>query len=149
MLRRVGPQLIAVELIVPPSRAPIFAHINCLPSYSKLIEYMIGEIGFDPSKIVVIPKAYSTIPETLHDLTAMGVRVEKGNGIMEVGHYNKYAAPILNAACVYAAKLIDTPRVADRAILLDDGGSLTEFWYKHQLHDKIQTISVQQTTSGI
>jgi hypothetical protein len=152
MLRRIGPQLIAVDEFMPivsPSRALVFAHIHCLPSYSKLVEYMIDEIGLDPSKMVVIPKAYSTIPETLHELRAMGVRVERANGTPEVGHYNKYAAPILNAACVYATKLINSARVADRAILLDDGGSLTEFWYKHQLHDKIQTVSIQQTTSGI
>jgi hypothetical protein len=110
---------------------------------------MIDEIGFDPSKIVVIPKAYSTIPETLHELKAMGIQVEISNGKIEVGRYNRYAAPALKSACDYAAKLIDGRRDARRAILLDDGGSLTEFWYKSQLHEKIKTTSVQQTTSGL
>jgi hypothetical protein len=152
MLRCIGPDLLALDGFSPsvsPSRALIFAHIHCLPSYSKLLGHMIDELQFDPSKMLVIPKAYSTIPETLHELNAMGVRVENPDGLFQVGDYTKSAAPSINAACEYAAKLIDNPRVADRAILLDDGGSLTEFWYKHQLHEKIQTVSVQQTTSGI
>jgi hypothetical protein len=110
---------------------------------------MIDEIGFDPSKIIVIPKAYSTVPETLHELKAMGIRVEASIGKIQVGHYNAYAAPTLKSACDFAAKFIDDRRDARRAILLDDGGSLTEFWYKSQLHEKIKTTSVQQTTSGV
>jgi hypothetical protein len=152
MLRSIGPKLLALDGFsqsLSSSRALVFAHIHCLPSYSKLFGYMIDEIGFDPSKIVVIPKAYSTIPETLHELKAMGIRVEMPNGKIEVGRYNAYAASALNSACDYAARLIDSRRDARRAILLDDGGSLTEFWYKGQLHEKIQTTSVQQTTSGL
>jgi hypothetical protein len=152
MLRSVGPKLLAVDGFsqsLSPSSVLVFAHIHCLPSYSKLLGYMIDEIGFDPSAMVVIPKAYSTIPETLHELKAMGIRVEMSNGKLEIGRYNEYAASALKSACGYAAELIDKRRDACRAILLDDGGSLTEFWYKWQLHKKIKTMSVQQTTSGL
>jgi hypothetical protein len=152
MLKCIGPELLAVDGFsrnVSPSRTLIFAHIHCLPSYSKLLGYMIDELRFDPSQVFVVPKSYSTIPETLHELREMRVGIANPNGSFQVGYYNKSAAPTLNAACQYAAKLIDNSRTAERAILLDDGGSLTEFWYKHQLHEKIQTVSVQQTTSGI
>jgi len=83
MLRSIGPKLLAVDgfsELLSPSRVLIVAHIHCLPSYSKLLGYMIDEIGFDPSKIIVIPKAYSTVPETLHELKAMGIRVEASIG---------------------------------------------------------------------
>jgi hypothetical protein len=152
MLGHIGPKLLAVDgfsEMVPPSRVLIFAHIHCLPSYAKLLGYMIDGIGFKPSNIVVIPKAYSTVPETLHELKAMGIRIEKTGGIIRVGHYNKYAAPALKSACEYAAELIAGRRDIERAILIDDGGSLTEFWHKHNIHQKITTISVQQTTSGM
>jgi hypothetical protein len=152
MLRCIGPQLLAVDGIkqnVSPSRTMIFAHIHCLPSYSKLLGYMIDELRFDPSQMFVVPKAYSTIPETLHELKDMGVGIANPNGVFQVGYYNNSAALTLNAACRYAAKLIDNSRAVDRAILLDDGGSLTEFWHKHQLHERIQTVSIQQTTSGL
>jgi D-isomer specific 2-hydroxyacid dehydrogenase, NAD binding domain len=152
MLRCIGPELLAVDGIkryVSPSRTLIFAHIHCLPSYSKLLGYMIDVLRFVPSQMFVVPKAYSTIPETLHELKAMGVGIANPNGVFQVGYYNNSAALTLNAACRYAAKLIDNSRVAERAVLLDDGGSLTEFWHKHQLHERIKTVSVQQTTSGI
>jgi len=153
MLGSIGPSLLAdgVSPRISPSRTLVFAHIHCLPSYSKLLGYMIDEIGFDPAKIVVIPKVYSTVPETLHELRDMGIRVEKTNGGLRVGRYSQYAAPTLNAACAHAEKLIDNlgSRSVDRAILLDDGGSLTEFWYRYKLQEKIYTVSLQQTTSGI
>jgi S-adenosylhomocysteine hydrolase len=147
MLRHIGSKRPTFN--VHPSRVLVFAHIHCLPSYSRLLAYMIKEVGFDPSRMVVIPKAYSTIPKTLDEIDALGIRVERTEIAIKIGYYDKCAAPALKAACNYASRYINNQHPADGAILLDDGGFLTEFWHKCHLHEKLYTISVQQTTSGI
>ena len=133
------------------SQAFIFAHVHCLPSFIKLLGFMV-EAGFDPSNIVIIPKAYSTIPQALHDLRVrIGFKVLLSDAELKPGCYDEYAAFTLNEACKiaeeeFARKGTSRPL---RMILLDDGGTLTERWFIDGLADRFETVSVQQTTSGL
>jgi hypothetical protein len=122
-----------------------------LPSFVKLLGFMI-ETGFDPSKIIIIPKAYSTIPQAIHDLRLrMGFKVLLSGAKLRPGRYDEYAAITLSEACKIAeeefGKKGDSKPL--RVILLDDGGTLTERWFNDGLANRFETVSVQQTTSGL
>ena len=132
------------------SQVVIFAHIHCLPSYVDLLSFMIEKAGFDRSKIIVIPKAYSTIPDSLQELKRkLGFRVLLSDEELRRGHYDEYAAFSLNRASEIADEFGKNDRKPPRIVLLDDGGTLTERWFNHGLACRFETVSVQQTTSGL
>jgi len=111
---------------------------------------MIEKAGFDPSKIFVIPKAYSTIPASLNELSRrMGFRLLLSDGDLLPGRYDEYATSSLNRACEIAERFEGSDRRPPRIVLLDDGGMLTERWFDYGLANRFETVSVQQTTSGL
>ena len=111
---------------------------------------MIEKAGFDRSKIIVIPKAYSTIPGSLQELKRkLGFRVSMSDEELRPGHYDDYAAFSLTRACEIADELGKNDRKPPRIVLLDDGGTLTEHWFVRELAGRFETVSVQQTTSGL
>ncbi|WP_027530809.1 NAD(P)-dependent oxidoreductase [Bradyrhizobium sp. WSM3983] len=153
LLGQVRPDFLMRDGFAPKSaisEAVIFAHIHCLPSSVELLSFLIEKVGFDPSKIIVIPKAYSTIPNSLQELKRqMGFRVLLSEGELRRGLYDEYAAVSLNRACEIADEFGKYERKPPRVVLLDDGGTLTERWFNYGLASRFETVSVQQTTSGL
>jgi hypothetical protein len=126
----------------------LLAHIHILSSTIPFFRRLLS-LGFAASAIVVVPKSYSTMPAARAELERMGCHmVGDDEELFESGGYDRVIQRPLSQACELGA-LLYRNRFAKRCILVDDGGALTESWWRfHQGERYLDTISVQQTSSG-
>lgn len=108
---------------------------HILGPQKKMFESFI-ELGFDPQKIIILGKIYSTNTEVLKELEQRQVKIrqpEFSNGIFDIEHRNN---------CL---NLLDTIPADAKCILLDDGGELIKVF-----SDAKRNIifAVEQTSSG-
>jgi hypothetical protein len=151
MLDFVSPPLLeddGYRQIVDPSDCVLVAHIHILPSTVALIGQFIA-LGFSPKSIVLVPKSYSTIQGALTRIQAMGCHVVPTTDAHIIGHYDTTVQAPLRRACLEAHTISDARR-AQRCILIDDGGLLTDAWWaQFGPARKPTVVSVQQTASGL
>jgi hypothetical protein len=151
MLDLVSPALLeddGYRQLVDPSDCVLVAHIHILPSTVALMGQFI-KLGFSPKSIVLVPKSYSTIQVALTRIQAMGCQVVPTTDVHIIGHYDTTAQAPLRRACMEAYTISDVKR-AQRCILIDDGGLLTDAWWaQFGPARKPTVVSVQQTSSGL
>ncbi len=130
-----------------PSECLVLLHIHALPSNVWLLERLI-RLGFRPQSIIVVPKKYSTIPPVQQQIRELGcVFIDTDLRLFRPGSYDQYAERTLQQAVLRAqGSCHDNIR---RCILVDCGGMLTDNWSRLNKRTPPDTISVQQTTSGL
>jgi hypothetical protein len=141
-----------LKILVNPKNVFILAYVHCLPSMIYLIGALIELYGIDPSQIIVLCKPYSRIDGAIKKLKMARVRVLDSSFKFQPGRYDEEAWKGISNACDFVYKLSkksigksNRPRV----ILVDDGGLLTEHWYRKFRDQEIEVVSVQQTASGV
>ncbi len=155
MLLQIDMDLLADDGFIPKYRIDnivILAQLHCLPSLIPLIERMIYHEGIKPSKIVLIPKCYSTIPSVLEHLNQLGIQLVDECRYFQPGNYDSPSFQMLQIGCRKAYALCRTiQRLGHnpRLVIVDDGGLLTKNWRKMDSPKSIDAISVQVTASGL
>jgi hypothetical protein len=149
ILKHVTPEILEQEGYrqrIAPCKCVVIAHVHAMPSVVPLFKRLI-ELGFKRDAIIIAPKPYSTIKSVQRALRHLGCEViEDTSGDFAPGRYDEAAQRILERACRRGLT-----RFADgsqRCVLIDDGGMLTDVWHRLNPEGR-QTISVQQTASGI
>jgi S-adenosylhomocysteine hydrolase len=133
-----------------PKDIYILAYVHCLPSMVDLIRAMISALGVTASKIVILPKVYSRIESAAEQLRQLGVSVVEYKVCFEYGYYDESAWSSIEDACRIVHDRVVKGKSSDsRVVLVDDGGLLTECWHKLYNAERIETVSVQQTASGM
>lgn len=133
----------------------VFLYVHCLPSFEKLIAFMIERYGFLPQSIFVLPKRYSRIRSSLNRLKELNVNVIDSEFSFRIGYFDQAADREILRACKdvmakISAKQKNKGQKKGRVILVDDGGQLTRVWQKlNGRNGGIETVSVQQTASGL
>ena len=132
-------------LEIPPGIA-VVAHTHCLPSAAAtLFPWLLGA-GLSPDRLLVITKPYSTIPRSLEALTKRGLALVAEPDPCAFPDYAALSDHLLRQG-------LETARArfagAERLLLLDDGGMLTECWSSRFRDIAAHTISIQQTSSGV
>jgi hypothetical protein len=131
-----------------PAKCVLVMHVHVLPSLMLLIDRLIG-LGFREEAIIVVGKSYSTIPAAAADLAERGVVFIAGRADeFSPGYFDHANRTILARACHQAAGLASELN-SERAILVDDGGLLSEVWYSEVGRYRLHVVSVQQTASGL
>jgi hypothetical protein len=126
----------------------ILAHLHCVSSIARLFHMLLSHAR----QIILIPKPYSTIPSVAEDLVKLGVTVIRTPTHFVPGHYDEAASMHLKEGCkkaVHSCFDITKKDRKARLILVDDGGMLTETWWRHFRSAEIDVVSVQQTASGV
>lgn len=130
----------------------ILAHLHCLPSTIRFFQILTREDLSIPSKqIILIPKPYSTMSAVEATLSRMGLSVLSGSIPFKPGYYDGAASVMLKKGCEEANKACRNIRNKGgmpRLVLVDDGGMLTETWWRHFETGDFEIASVQQTSSG-
>lgn len=129
------------------NKSVLVMHVHCLPSLIPLVEVCV-QFGFLSENIVLIPKPYSTIGAALEKLSRLGIEIRDERIYFHPGHYDEAAHVLLDRG---AKKSLDRCAEigADRLIIVDDGGFLSEKIAKHIRDTKFRIVSIQQTASGI
>lgn len=140
-----------MNLKVAPSECFLVMYCHVVPSFTALLERLI-DLGFDPGSIHVIPKQYSKVDDSVKNCAALGAITHAMKSKRKLGHYDEYSIlqlrEIIKGIAFSSAKPVFRNSVK-RAILVDDGGFLTRHWHRLGLHNQIETVSIQQTASGI
>ena len=109
------------------------------------------DLSIPQKQIVLISKSYSTVPRIEDDLNGMGISVLGENAQFKPGYYDFAASFLLKSGCQKARDIcaeIAKKGRKPRLVLVDDGGMLTETWWKHHKDERFDIVSVQQTASG-
>jgi hypothetical protein len=131
----------------------ILAHLHCLPSIIRLFDMLLTQdLSIPARQIMLIPKPYSTIPSAVEEVRKLGISVVRTPDRFEPGHYDEAVSSHLKEGCRKASNVcfdIAKGGRKPRLILVDDGGMLTETWWKLFRSTELEVISVQQTASGV
>ena len=130
----------------------VVLYTHCLPSFLDLIEFIV-ESGVLAGNIFVIPKLYSAVPSTVGKLDALGVKVLGHKFEFGYGHFDQAAREHVAVACKnvqkYVRRQANHQQSRNRVVLVDDGGLLTDAWTNICNGENTDTVSVQQTASGM
>jgi hypothetical protein len=130
----------------------ILAHLHCLPSTIKFFRILMRDDLSVPCKqIILIPKPYSTISAVETALKKNGMTVLVNSRAFKPGYYDCSASVMLKKGCEEANKacqIIGNKGRKPRLVLVDDGGMLTETWWRSFATGNYEIVSVQQTASG-
>lgn len=130
----------------------ILAHLHCLTSIKRFFEVLTDQdLSIPCRQIILIPKLYSTIPSVEASLRKTGIVVASDIPSFKPGYYDKSASQTLKSGCrsaVSACNDIIKKGRKPRLVLVDDGGMLTETWWRHFRTRDFDVVSVQQTASG-
>lgn len=147
----------------------LLAQLHCLPSTVELFARLLRpDVGILPSRVVIVPKPYSSIQSALQNMKEAGFRVIDQSPVIRPGHYDYAVDRGILEGCSEAFRicqsLVKSGRRA-RLVIVDDGGLLTETWWRlsdpknahtppayrldAEVLGKLDVISVQQTASGI
>jgi hypothetical protein len=141
------------ELQVRRDDVVILAHLHCVSSIAKLFHILLKhDVPIPARQVILIPKPYSTIPSVADELGKLGVTIIRTPTHFVPGHYDEAASMHLKEGCkkaVHACFDITKKDKRARLILVDDGGMLTETWWRHFRSPEIDVVSVQQTASGV
>jgi hypothetical protein len=133
---------------VDPSRCLLLLHIHVLPSMVVFFKRLL-ELKFLNTNILIIPKRYSTIAGAEKQIESLGCDIIRSpNEDFDPGWYDQYAEKVLERAVFKAKRKCEAG--IDRCILVDDGGLLTDMWWRNKLNrPNLDAISIQQTASGL
>ena len=141
------------ELQVRGEEVVILAHLHCLPSIVEFFRFLLTQdLAIPARQIVTIPKPYSTIASAAEEVKKLGVTLIQTSTEFEPGHYDEAVSLHLKAGCKKATQLcfdIIKRGRKPRLILVDDGGMVTETWWRHFRSSDFEVVSVQQTASGV
>lgn len=130
----------------------ILAHLHCLPSTIKFFQTLTrDDLSIPSTQIILIPKPYSTIAAVAATLSRMGLSVLSGSIPFKPGYYDYPASLLLKSGCRKASSVclgLKKKGRKPRLVLVDDGGMLTETWWRHFETGEFEIVSVQQTASG-
>ena len=133
--------------------AVILAHLHCLPSIQQFFSTLMrDDLAIPGRQIILIPKAYSTIASVEANLRRMGLTVLTNSSPFKPGRYDNFASVSLQSGCrsaVSVCREIMKKGRKPRLVLVDDGGLLTETWWRHYATAGVEVVSVQQTASGV
>ena len=147
----------------------LLAQLHCLPSTVDLFARLLRpDVGILPSRVVVVPKPYSSIPSALRDMKEAGFQIIDQTPVIRPGHYDNAVHRGILEGCSAAFRICQTLVKSGRRarlVIVDDGGLLTETWWRlsdpknahappaqrldAEVLSKLDVISVQQTASGI
>ena len=150
-------------------RIVALCQLHCLPSTVRLIVRLCStDIGINPRHIIFVPKSYSTISPSRLELEHLGVQLVDHTERFQPGCYDQSVKNSLVKACHLAGSTcaeLAAQGSRVRLVIIDDGGLLTEAWWtqwptprqasvfdvagSERTFSPIETVSVQQTTSGI
>src|SRR5262249_34256412 len=131
-----------LPLQVEPEKCLVIAHVHLLPSVIPLF-FRLQSLGFLPWNIIIIPKPYSTITYVSSALKQHKFDIREPEELnFKPGQYDTLSRRALAAACEYAAMRCQEQNVR-RCILVDDGGMLTDAWWRKRTHlEGVDVISV-------
>lgn len=142
---------LGLEIQCPIYGTYVLIHSHCLPSFVLLVRLIIRDIGIPASNITIVPKIYSSVPKCLEELRGLGCRVSAISPNLMPGGYDEFMQFCLKDECEKFAARVRRGRGRRRVIIVDDGGMITTHWYQINKNSgtPIESISIQQTTSGI
>ncbi len=156
VLRHVDFELLDQDSLYPTVHADnvvILGHLHCLPSTVELFRMIMqSDIAIDNSRIIIAPKPYSSISSAVRDLRTLGVHLIDEEIEFLPGQYDKMINPVIQSACEYAmltCNKIKAKHGKPRLIIIDDGGMMTDVWWRKYPKNGIEVISIQQTASGM
>lgn len=122
-----------------------------------MLKVLIDHYEFPATDIVVIPKPYSTVPQAEEELNELaetfGLEIVSSTSSFKPGCYDDVQQSVLRDACKKLLELVKKARNEQeqsvRVIVVDDGGLITTTWNAYCRLEKIDTISIQHTTSGV
>lgn len=132
----------------------LLIHAHLLPSFETLLNCLVDDFGFSADNIIVVGKAYSSIP-------VVASRIENRFGVENTiipeinfrpGLYDNSQTNNLYHGCARARNRITKIHGAGskpRILLVDDGGLMTTVWESNFGHLSIDVVSIQITASGI
>jgi hypothetical protein len=146
----------------------VLAQPHCLPSMVELFRQLTrADIGISPARVVIVPKAYSSIPSALCEFGKLGFRIVEDIRSHRLGDYDFAAHDSLLRGCIAALRMCRAhkfPGRKVRLIVIDDGGLLTETLWRlsdpehpkrlslwgldQSVFGRLEIISVQLTASG-
>jgi hypothetical protein len=130
----------------------ILAHLHCLPSTIMFFRILMrDDLSVPCRQIILIPKPYSTIAAVETALKKTGMTVVANSQPFKPGYYDSSASVMLKKGCEEANKacqIIKNKGRKPRLVLVDDGGMLTETWWRSFATGNYDIVSVQQTASG-
>jgi hypothetical protein len=130
----------------------ILAHLHCLPSTIELFNMLLrDDLSIPGKQIVLIPKSYSTIESAENNLNKLGIAILSEKAPFKPGYYDSSASSLLKSGCQRAFSICNEVIKRGRKprlVLVDDGGMLTETWWKNFETGEFEVVSVQQTASG-
>ncbi len=109
------------------------------------------DLSIPGKQIVLIPKSYSTIESAENNLNKLGIAILSEKAPFKPGYYDSSASSLLKSGCQRAfsiCKEVIKRGRKPRLVLVDDGGMLTETWWKTFETGEFEVVSVQQTASG-
>ena len=131
----------------------VLAHLHCLPSIVRLFYILLTQDLSVPAKqVILIPKPYSTIASAADDVRKLGISIIRTDGQFRLGRYDEAVSSHLKEGCRKAHHIccdIVKKGRKPRLVLVDDGGMLTETWWRHFHSSDFEAVSVQQTASGV
>jgi hypothetical protein len=147
----------------------ILAQLHCLPSTVELFGRLLKQdVDIRPDRVVIVPKPYSSIDSALREIREWGFLVVDKDIQIQPGRYDRAVQRSITSGCIEAFRICQTLIRSNRRarlIILDDGGILTETWWRladlrvrgafakyhldAEVLDKLNVVSIQQTTSGI
>ena len=141
------------ELQVRGEDVIILAHVHCVPSIVELLHFLLTQDFAIPARqIIIISNPYSTISSAAEVVKKLGVTLVQISPQFEPGHYGEVVSFHLKAGCKKATQLcfdmIKRGR-RPRLILIDDGGMVTDTWWRHFKGPDCDVVSVQLTASGL
>jgi hypothetical protein len=131
----------------------VLAHLHCLPSIVRLFYILLTQDLSVPAKqVILIPKPYSTIPSAADEVRKLGINIIRTDSQFRLGRYDEAVSSHLKEGCRKAHHIccdIVKKGRKPRLVLVDDGGMLTETWWRLFHSSEFEAVSVQQTASGV